>query len=308
MVAVEHRLGRDHVVLDLGSLLPRDAEHPVEVVAHDGRLGAHRAHAAELLQLRQRFFTCFLAKLGRADFGLQLGSLVTPFLTLAQLLLDRLELFVQIIFALRLLHLPLDAVADLLLDLQHTDLALHVLENALKPCGGAADFQQLLLLGDLNRQVPCNRVSQLCRIVDLIDRDQHLGRNLLVELDVALKLADNSARQRLGFFGFTGHFGQQFGACFEEFVVRLESSDAGSTAAFHQHLHSAVGQLEQLQNRGDGADLEQIAGGRILHRRVLLRHQQDLLILPHHGLQGTHRFVAPDKEGHDHVREDYDIA
>src|SRR3546814_17505951 len=47
-----------------------------------------------------RLFTGFLGQLGLLDAQLDLGHLVAAVLALAQLLLDRLELFVQVILAL----------------------------------------------------------------------------------------------------------------------------------------------------------------------------------------------------------------
>src|SRR3546814_12835768 len=64
------------VALHLGALLPGDREDPVEVVAHYSSLGRHRAHGAQLLQLRHRLFAGFLAQLGRLDALFQLGQLV----------------------------------------------------------------------------------------------------------------------------------------------------------------------------------------------------------------------------------------
>ena len=39
--------------------------------------------------------------------------------------------------------------------------------------------------------------ASLLGLLDLVDRDQHLGRDLLVELDVLLELGDDGAGQRL---------------------------------------------------------------------------------------------------------------
>ena len=128
------------------------------------------------------------------DALLQLGDLVATVLGLAKLLLDRLHLLVEIVLALRLLHLTLDAVADLLLDLQHADLAFHQAEDALEPLGDRIELEQLLLLGDLERQMRGDRVGELGRLLDLVDRDDHLGRHLLVQLDVVLELRDHGAR------------------------------------------------------------------------------------------------------------------
>ena len=68
----------------------------------------------------------FLGKLGLVDLVFQLLPVRRGRLrTLAKFLLDRLQLLVQIVLALGLLHLALDAAANALLHLQHADLAFH---------------------------------------------------------------------------------------------------------------------------------------------------------------------------------------
>jgi DNA-binding transcriptional LysR family regulator len=42
--------------------------------------------------------------------------------------------------------------------------------------------------------------------------------------------------------------------------------------------------------------------------RVLLRDEQDLLVVAHHRFQARTLFSRPTKSGHDHVREDDDVA
>ena len=53
----------------------------------------------------------------------------------------------------------------------------------------------------LEAEVRRHRVGELGRVVDLVDRDQHLGRDLLVELDVLLELRHDGARQGLDLLG-----------------------------------------------------------------------------------------------------------
>ena len=137
------------VLADLGPLLPGQRQHPVQIVAHDRGLGRHRAHRAQLLQLGPGLVAGLLGELGLLDPRLELGGLVLAVLELAQLLLDRLHLLVQVVLALGLLHLPLDAGADALLDLEDRDLALHEAVEPLQALGQAAGLEQLLLVGDL---------------------------------------------------------------------------------------------------------------------------------------------------------------
>ncbi len=79
-----------------------------------------------------RLLACLLRELGLLDLGLDLGELVAVLLV-AELFLDRLHLLVEIVLALRLLHLPLDAAPDALLDVEHGDFTLHQAEHLCQP-------------------------------------------------------------------------------------------------------------------------------------------------------------------------------
>ena len=74
-------------------------------------------------------------------------ALLVPALVVAEFLLDRLHLLVEVILALGLLHLALDARADALLDLQHRDLALHQPEHLLQALGDRQRLQDALAVG-----------------------------------------------------------------------------------------------------------------------------------------------------------------
>ena len=104
-------------------------KQPIEIVAHHGGFGRHRAHLLELFKLGNRLVFGLLRQLGVLDLLLELRDVVA-FVVVAQLLLNGLHLLVQIIFALGLLHLTLDAASDFALDLEHGNLALHQGEHA----------------------------------------------------------------------------------------------------------------------------------------------------------------------------------
>ena len=99
----------------------------------------------------------------RSILRAELGELVAlAFLAgIAELALDRLQLLVEIIFALGLLHLALDAAADLLLDLHHAELALHEGEGHFEPAHRIELGEQSLLVGDLDVDVGGDRVGEL---------------------------------------------------------------------------------------------------------------------------------------------------
>src|SRR5437773_721503 len=85
---------------------------------------------------------------------------VRALLALAELLLDRLHLLVEVVLALALLHLPLDAAADALLDLQDVDLGLELRQQVLEARLDVEHLEHLLLLLELERQVRGDRVGE----------------------------------------------------------------------------------------------------------------------------------------------------
>ena len=117
--------------------------------------------SADIGAIARSFFSSAVARV-RASFESrvlrifcgELLELVAALLALiAELALDRLQLLVQIIFALRLLHLALYPAADLLLDLKDAKLAFHEGEHHLQSPRGVHLAQQRLLVRDLDREV-----------------------------------------------------------------------------------------------------------------------------------------------------------
>ena len=131
VIVVEYLLGKLEVLLDLGLLVPGNRQQPVQIIAHHGRLGRHRRHLAQLLELVGCLLTRLLRELGLLDLLLDLGEFVFALLV-PKLLLDGLHLFIEVVLALRLLHLPLHAGANALLHLKHGDFALHQAEYFLE--------------------------------------------------------------------------------------------------------------------------------------------------------------------------------
>jgi len=78
--------------------------------------------------------------------------------------------------------------------------------------------------------------------------------------------------------------------------------------ALDQHLHGAVGQLQELEHVRQRADLVDRIGGRIVVRRIDLRRQQDVTVVLDHFLKRADRLFATDEKRDDHVREDDNVA
>jgi hypothetical protein len=85
-------------------------------------------------------------------------------------------------------------------------------------------------------------------------------------------------------------------------------ADMGAGAAFDQHLHRAVGELQHLQDVRDAADGVHVLRGRIVLGRGLLRHQQDRFPCFHRGFHRLDGFRPADEERDHHVREHHHVA
>jgi hypothetical protein len=153
------------------SLLMRDfffhgkADQGLDVVAHHGGLGRHRRHQLELLHLGIGLGQGLLAHAGGLDLLFHLVDVGTLF-AFTEFLLDGLDLFVEVVLALALFHLALDAAADALFDLQDVEFGFELAEQLFQALGNAEHLQDLLLLLELERQVGGDGIGQAPGFLD----------------------------------------------------------------------------------------------------------------------------------------------
>jgi hypothetical protein len=226
----------------------------------------------------------------------------------AQLALDRLQLLVEVIFALGLFHLALHAATDATLHLEHAQFAFHEAEDHLQPLERIGFREQRLLVGHLGADMRGDRIGQLAGVLDVAELIARVLRQLLVQLGVFAELVDDAA-----------HHGGDFGALgldrldrldlrHQQIGLFLQFAQLGARLALDQHAHRAVGQFEKLQHAGDHAHIVEIVGMRIVAGRVELGQQEDVLVTGHRGFQRRHGFFAPDEQGNHHAGEHHDVS
>ena len=151
--------------------------------------------------------------------------------------------------------------------------------------------------------------ASLLGIVDLAKRHQNFRRHLFVQLHILLELRHDRTAERFKLTRIAVHLRLDLG-------IRLgRTSDCRQSPlilarlpSFDQHLHGAVGQLQQLQHAGNRANTINVIDARIILTGILLRDQQDLLVVAHHLFERADRFFAADKQRHDHMREYHDVT
>ncbi len=235
-------------------------------------------------------------------------DLVLELVALAELLLDRAHLLVEVVLLLRALHLLLDAGADLALDLEHLDLGLHQREHLFEALPGGRELEQALAVLELEVEVRDDGVGEPGRRGHRRHRVEDLGRNLAVQLDVGLEGGVDRANERRHLDRAVLGVREHLDLAGVERVRPDEALDRRSRLALDEHLHGAVGKAQELQDRPERADAVDVLRPRIVDLVVLLRREQQLAVAGDRVFERLDRARPPDEERDDHVREDDDVA
>ena len=194
------------------------------------------------------------------------------------------------------------------LDLQDRQFALHQPINLLQPLAHAQRLQQVLLLVHLDAQMPSHKIREPRGLGGFTHGCKSLIRHVFLHLGIALKLIGHRPQQGLSRRRIARHLGQILGAGFKEVLVFKIFGNPHPRLPFDQHLHSAIGQFQQLQHIGQHTGLEYTFNRRIILTGVDLARQQYLLVIRHHLFQRLYRFFAPHEKRDNHMRKDHDIA
>jgi hypothetical protein len=116
--------------------------------------------------------------------------------------LNGFDLLVQVEVALVLLHLALDATADLLVDVEDINLTLDLLKQFSSRSLTPDSSRTACLLSSFKRQVRSDGIGQRPGSSMLEIEVRISGGNLLVQFDVLVKLLHHRAPQRLDLSGF----------------------------------------------------------------------------------------------------------
>ena len=235
-------------------------------------------------------------------------DLVLEFVALAQLLLDRPHLLVEVVLLLRALHLLLHARANLALDLEHLDLALEQAVDFFEAFRGSLDLEHALALLELQRQVRSHRIRESRCALNLSERVQQLRRNLAVELHVLLEARADAAHQRFGFDAAAVAVFERLHLAAEKRSRLHEGANARALFALDDDLHGAVRERDVLEDQPDRADRVDVAFAGFFLGDLALRRQQQMTIAIASFGHRRDRLLTTDVERHHHVRVDDDVA
>ena len=151
-------------------------------------------------------------------------------------------------------------------------------------------------------------VGQLARVVHADRGDHRVVVQVVRQLHVLLEQRHHAAHRALGIDASFLVLGNHLDDDAVEALVFLPLDRAGAFDPLDQHLDVAVRQLQALHDVGDAAHREDVGRLRIVDRRVVLRREEDPLVLEQRVLERPGRRRPPDDERHHHVREHDHVA
>ena len=244
MIFVEHLAGAGNVLVDAALLRPGNLNERIDIAANDRSFRARRRHRAKPLDFRERRFFGSLRHLGFLHLLFERGDFIVFGFTIrieAKLLADGLHLLVEVVLALVLLHLPLDAHLNALLDLTALKLALERLNQNLEALARLRGAHKANAVFGRERHNRCSDVACLYRIPFCANGLQVLDRHLLHVLRIVFKRAHERAAVRFQVARFAGLCFQNGRASLVIARRAFKRLDAAAIRAVHKGLHRRVG-------------------------------------------------------------------
>ena len=258
VVLVEDLLGVVEVEVVIGVDAPRQADQPVDVGADDALLGRRAGDAGEAVDLLERTLLDLVGHRGLLDLLAQLGRLGHGGIVLAELLLDRLHLLAQDVFALGLVHLGLDLGLDAALELEHLDLLGEELAGQAQPIGHVDRLEQLLALLGRHLGAVGGHVGQQPAVDDVACGDRHLRRDRRAAVDVLLDLTVDRGHQRLDLERLLGRVVDDLDACLEMRLGLEQVEQPDAALALHDGADGPVLETDDLGDLRQRADRVQL--------------------------------------------------
>ena len=304
MIRVEDFSCLTHIEPFLCPCVPRQLDHCVQIIAQQrgllriGRLLCHAAHFLEEL------FLDLVVQMQLSDL-LAVYIRVIVVGVLAKLLADGAELLAQIVVTLALVNALLHLLRNFVFKAQDLKLLLHQRRGMLQPPHGMQLLKQLLLVLIGKGRMLTDDVRNEAGVV----RSEHLQQRLLNvsadQLAELLKLAVRIAHERVGAgrAARDRHIRKLRHTSKQVRLTLYHIDQLRAHAALDKNTHILARHTQELLDLGNGADVIEIPHIRIVRLHILLRNEEDPLVLTQRFLDSQHRFFAADVKMRHHARK-----
>jgi hypothetical protein len=152
-----------------------------------------------------------------------------------------------------------------------------------------------------------NRVGELARIVDAHRGDHRVVVQVVRELDVLLEQRHDAAHRAFDIAAGLALLRQHLDHDPVKALVFLPLDGAGAVDPFDEDLDVAVRQLQALDDVGDTPHRVDVFRPRVVDRGVMLRGEEDALVLEQRMFERARGARPSDHERHHHVGEHDDV-
>ncbi|MGC4121496.1 MAG: hypothetical protein QM765_44360 [Myxococcales bacterium] len=242
----------------------------------------------------------------RSSILLELGRRPAPLL--AQLALDGLELLAQEVLALRLAHLLVRLLGQLLAHLPHGQLVLQQVHQRAQPLLHRGGLEELLALPGRQRRGGGDLVGDLPGLGQAVDGRGDLVGQVGDERHQPGEQVARRARERLDLQAADLRLGDHLDSGHEVGLGLHGLADANTDEPLRQDAQRAVRRMEDLVDERDGAHRVQLVearGGRV---PAALGDGADEVAAAHRLLDQAHAALLAHRQRRDGHREDDGLA
>ena len=311
MVPVQHALGLGDVQIVLGEGVPGQVEAGVQIGADDRAFLIAALHFGEAVHLFEKLLFPVLVQMESRDLPAVLLGLGGGIVVLAQLLADHMELLVEVVVALVLVHRLVYLLGDLLIDLEHPALPVHLLDEQMQTAHQGAFVQNGLLILEAEQEVGRDVLGQESGVGAGGDGKHHVLADVGVQSQQVVKalfdVADEDVRLRqlLGLRHLDrgrADGGQQ------EAAVVLHLGEFGAVFAFDQDADEVVRHPHHLLDLGHDAVSIEVGGLGVFDLHLFLCHEEDVRVVADGPLHGGDALLAAHLEVEQIVGKDHQPA
>jgi hypothetical protein len=305
MVLVEDLLGDFEVEAILTLVRPGQADHRVDIGANDGCLGRDGRHPFESQELATELLCDLIRHATFGDLATEIVHLAAAIS--AELVVDRLELFAQVVLALVLFDLVADAVLDALFERGNIEVALDETGNADEALVGLDLFEELLALGGVREKLGREQIGEMPGIARALDHVQHFVGELVAGFGVGAGELGDVLHERPAFLDRRLNLSQFFGGDVEERSRRVEGGQADPTDALEHDLQRRCLLPLALDDLCQRTDVIDVTCQWVIDVRIAVSDNDDAAIPVEGFLNGLDRPRSADQERHDVARENDDV-
>ena len=280
-----------------GHGVPRQIQTGIQIGADDRSFLIGALHPGQAVHLLEQLFLAVLGKVQLPDLAAIIIGLCVGIVPLAQFIVDDMQLLVQVVIALVLVHGLVDLFRDLFFDLHYLTFAAQHLHKALQAAVEGILVHHGLLVLVAEQEVCRHILGEEHGVIAGNDGEHHVLGKARVHAQIFVKAGFKGAEQCFGLhslFGLSGtHRGGAHGRQ-QKIAGGIQLGQLGAVLALHQHLDQLVRHAQHLLDLGHYAVGVQVLLGGLAGFHLLLGYQKYVGVIGHGPLHGGNALFPPD--------------